>query len=140
MLNVEFARNKRDKRSLNLTPLIDIIFLLVVFFLLTSEYVLTEVVDLSISSVKSEASEDNDFNNETPILVVLTEGNSFLYSGKEYNLSLMGEIIGGEISDNKDRNVIITNREGVSVQELVTAMDGIKSAGGYNISIVEGSG
>ncbi|PIR39438.1 MAG: hypothetical protein COV35_02680 [Alphaproteobacteria bacterium CG11_big_fil_rev_8_21_14_0_20_39_49] len=136
---MEFARTTKKRRAVNLTPLIDIIFLLVVFFLLTSEFVLTEAVDLNITSVKSASSVENAGNSD-PVLVILKEGNSFVYSGKEYSLSLIGDIVGDELKDNKDRSIIVTNRQGVSVQELVTAMDGIKSAGGYNISIVEGSG
>lgn len=136
---MEFVRTPRRKNTVNLTSLIDIIFLLVVFFLLTSEFVVTESVDLNISTVKSEKSGESD-KNQKPILVVLTKGDKFIYSGKKYDLSLLQEIIGDEIQKDKGKSIIVTNKKGSSVQSLVTAMDSIKSAGGYNISIVEGSG
>ena len=54
-------------------------------------------------------------------------------------MSLLSEIIAKEIEGDKGKSIIVTNNAGVTVQELVTAMDGIKSAGGYNVSVVEGS-
>ena len=90
---MEFAGTTKKRRAVNLTPLIDIIFLLVVFFLLTSEFVLTEAVDLNITSVKSTSSIENTGNSD-PVLVILKEGNSFVYSGKEYSLSLISDIVG----------------------------------------------
>lgn len=135
---MEFARNYRAKRSVNLTSLIDIIFLLVVFFLLTSEFVVSEVVEMNLSTIKGEESADTEKQSKA-VLVVLVEGGRFMLAGKEYSLDSLTEVVGKEIEGDKDKSIIVVNKEGVSVQNLVTTIDGIKSVGGYNVSIVEGA-
>lgn len=129
---MEFAREKRFKRTINLTPLIDIIFLLVVFFLLTSKFVTAEIVDLNLSTVEKRS---NVKKTEDALIVALAPGGKFILFNKEYPLDNMTKKISQMIEGNKARDIVLTSQKGVTVQDMVTAMDQIKASGGYNISL-----
>jgi biopolymer transport protein ExbD len=128
---MEIERNYKRKSKIDLTPLIDIIFLLVVFFLLTTKFVTSEIIDLNISTISNDI-KNSDSN---ALVIILSDNNKFLLADKEYNLDHLKKIISPILSTDKNKNIIIMNNEGVTIQNIVTAMDQIKASGGYNISI-----
>ena len=61
--------------TLNLTPLIDIVFLLLVFFMLTAHFVDEKQIDLTLpGAVSAEA-----VNKELPVTVSIDRGGDLLY-------------------------------------------------------------
>ena len=133
---MEFARSVKTKRGINLTSLIDIIFLLVVFFLLTSKFVTAEIVDLTLSTISSGK------KSTTPkesLIVILEPKGKFLLSGKEYALSELKTQVEPLIKDNKDKDIVLVGKKGVTVQDMITAMDEIKASGASNISLSDSS-
>lgn len=64
-MSVDFTRNRRNESPINLTPLIDVIFQLLVFFMLTSTFIYPSLpLDLPNAEVVNEA--------QTPQLFVLS--------------------------------------------------------------------
>lgn len=133
---MEFARSCKRKRSVNLTSLIDVIFLLVMFFLLTSKFVLSEVVDLNLSTLQEHSDAKT---SQGSLEVILVEGGKFIIAQKRYDLSSLPSVISKAIAKDKSTLIVLVNEKGASVQNLVTAMDAIKIAGGLNVSITKGS-
>lgn len=133
---MEFARSCKRKKSVNLTSLIDVIFLLVMFFLLTSKFVVSEVVDLNLSTLQEHSDAKT---SQGSLEVILVEGGKFIIAQKRYDLSSLPSVISKAIAKDKSTPIVLVNEKGASVQNLVTAMDAIKIAGGLNVSITEGS-
>jgi biopolymer transport protein ExbD len=133
---MEFARTCKKRKTVNLTSLIDVIFLLVMFFLLTSKFVTSEVVDLNLSTVQGNADVKTSQNS---VEIILLKGEKFIIAQKRYDLSSLPSVISKTIQKDKTIPIVLISEKGVSVQNLVTAMDAIKMAGGLNVSIAEGS-
>jgi biopolymer transport protein ExbD len=133
---MEFTRSCKKRKTVNLTSLIDVIFLLVMFFLLTSKFVTSEVVDLNLSTVQGNSDVKTSQNS---VEVILLKGGKFIIAQKRYDLSSLPSVISKNIQRDKTIPIVLINEKGVSVQNLVTAMDAIKMAGGLNVSIAEGS-
>ena len=131
-MEMDFARNVSRKRSINITPLIDIIFLLVVFFMLTSEFITSQVFDLNVSSI-SDKNQVQD--TDGAIVISLTKGNQFILNGNSFDISRLKSKIGSLVKEDKERSIILASNDGVNVQSLVSAMDQIKKSGGVNISL-----
>lgn len=129
---MEFARTRRKIKSLNLTSLIDILFLLVVFFMLTSEFVKSEMLSLSVSSVDNGKA---SVSTDEAIIVILAPDKKFIIAGKEYDVSLLRQIMGNLIKENKQKEIVLISKKYVTVQDLVFVMDEIKALGGNNISL-----
>lgn len=133
---MEFERSVKSRRRLNLTPLIDVIFLLIVFFLLTSEFATIENISLSVSAVE-EGEDVMKSSADGSILVVLERGGVFVLDNERYDLSSLRSKLEGLILRNQGRDVVIKSTAEVSVQDVVTAMDQVKAAGGRNISLAQ---
>ncbi len=131
---MQFERNVRFKKEINLTPLIDVIFLLIVFFLLTSKFITTEVIDLNLSEIKDGEAVLVD---DEAVIIMLEYGGKFTLDKQSYKIRMLRDKIKGLIINNKRKDVVIINNEGVNVQEMVAAIDQIKAAGGVNISLTQ---
>src|SRR5215469_15510373 len=57
---MDFERDSRRARELNLTPLVDIILMLVIFFMLSTSFVVSESMGLSLPEGKSTPSTGAD--------------------------------------------------------------------------------
>ena len=104
------------------------------FFLLTSKFVVSEAVDLNVSTLQSAS--DNK-TAQASLEVILVAGGKFIIAQKRYDLSSLSSVVAKSIQKDKSMPIVLVNEKGVSVQNIVTAMDAIKTAGGINISIAD---
>lgn len=120
--------NKIGKR-LALTSLIDVIFLLLLFFMLTSTF--SQFGDIEFSSGGSGIVTEP---NSPPLYVKLSEErlslNGELYSNEE----LISELIGRRVET--DTNVILSVSEGVTAQRLINIISSIRTLDGFALQIV----
>lgn len=115
--------NKRDL-TLNIAPLVDVVLLLIIFFMLTSHFIEEAGIDLMLPTSKTAVSQE-----VLPTVVSITrEGNVFLnerpISIKGLSFHLM-PILGKE----KKKEVMVKVDRDCRVQILVSVMDEIRKAG-----------
>jgi biopolymer transport protein ExbD len=127
---MEFKGRARIHSHLDIAPLIDIVFLLLVFFMLTSTFLVPEAIELELpqssSSVASEI---------TPITVLLDKEGNLALNEKSIKLEELKVAIEPLIKQNSDAQIILKSDAKSKVQQLLSVMDEIRLAGGNNISI-----
>lgn len=132
MQEISFARSKKNKSNLNMTPLIDVIFLLIVFFLLTSKFIVVESISLDLTSTNQQ---DTVIAAQESILIQILPQGKFAISGKEGEIKTIGNYLHKNFGKIVDRSIVLELHDNVLVQDMVTAMDFIKIAGGTEISL-----
>lgn len=134
---MEFERSINSKHQLNLTPLIDIIFLLIVFFMLTSKFALNESINLSIAtaSIGEEVVKDDE-----SILILLHPDNRYTLDGNTHDIShlkhQLPDLLG---AGNNEKNIFLLPKGNVTLQTIVSAMDYIQRLGGKNVTLADES-
>ncbi|MCK5886499.1 MAG: biopolymer transporter ExbD [Alcanivorax sp.] len=58
---MKFCRPEEEEVSLNLAPLIDVVFLLLIFFMITTTFNKDNVIDLSLPEASSEQAQPTEF-------------------------------------------------------------------------------
>ena len=139
-----FARNSAKKSaSINLTPLVDIIFQLVIFFMLSTSFVKLQALDLFIGEGKESANiapqnltyaQKTIRQNSAPILISLTEEGVFIGT-EEFNHKSLKSRITKVLEQNPRREVKILSHKGASVQSLVDVVDLVKNAGAVGLVV-----
>ncbi len=112
----------------NLTPLIDIVFLLLVFFLLTTQFLEEEGVDVHLPGASLEAAE-----LKAPVVVTLALDGRIFVAGQP----VASEALGAELAARCGRSstvVIRADRE-TYLQRTVTVMEEARRAGAARIMI-----
>ena len=132
------GRKKSDDTKIDLTPMLDVVFILLIFFVVTATF-------LSETSV-SAASSDNNNNDQPPpddekknILFEIGSNNEILLNG--HPRPILPNFIRSNIdqlkAENPSASVIIQPNNASDVSSLVMIMDAARQAGMANISIVE---
>ena len=122
-----------SKKSLvNLTPLIDVVFILLIFFMLASNFIRWHYIELAVG----EASEIEIANEHISIISISADG-AYHLNEKELPIKLIVKRIREQVRINIDHPVVVQPKEGADVQSLVKILNVLKDFVGNNISIAK---
>ncbi|MFW0777141.1 MAG: ExbD/TolR family protein [Rickettsiales bacterium] len=128
---MDFVRTPRRKmRALNLTPLIDVFFILIVFFMLTTTFMRIESMELILPSEGKKAT----VKQEVVRLFVHEEGNVTL-GQRTLKPEELSETLSHMLDADPDIRVMLLTADGVSMQQLVNVMDRVYMVGGKSLMV-----
>ena len=129
---MKFYSNKERLLSIEITPLIDIVFLLVIFFVVTSKIDTNQYLRLDLPSTNSFSS---SIANSAQNIVLLDSG-IFIINNQEFNISKIDEIIIAIKATFIKSEVVILSIENRAYHEwVISLMDALQTAGFQNIQI-----
>ena len=124
MINIK--RNlKNNNANINLTPLIDIVFLLLIFFMLTANFIEKEGMKINVPETKSSPSPVKKEN----LIIYLTRENKIFYKGKFVSKEQLLKILKHDLLENPDKIVILKSDKNANVGIAVEILDIAKMAG-----------
>ena len=93
---MKFSRPEEEDVSLNLAPLIDVVFLLLIFFMITTTFNKDNVIDLSLPEASSEQAQPTEFT----VRVTVSKLNEIII---ETDQTRFKNVSGGGKSDSERR-------------------------------------
>ena len=127
---IDFERRRRLVSEMNLTALIDIVFHLMVFVMLTTSFVVAESMELSLPSGKASAGTAFDI-----LRIEIVNDGSVRVNNQPMTMPQMNSVLADRVGDNPDTKIAILTTPGVSVQQLVAVMDAVYFTGGRNVQV-----
>ena len=128
---MEFERRRHNHAHMDITPLVDVVFLLLLFFMLTSHLVQEPAIRIKLPESKTA-----EAKNEAIKTVLITKDGEVYFMNKRINLRNLQMAIKEELKDvEKDFLRIKADRD-VSVGILVSVIDEVRISGVKNFSIV----
>lgn len=129
-----FFRQKKQEITVNLTPLIDVVFLLLIFFMVSTSFTRETQIKLELPKASVEPL---DTKPETLEISIDKEGRYFVNGKGLVNQSLgtLKAAIKPSIEANKDTPVIISADANTPYQSVVTAMDATSQLGVVNLQM-----
>lgn len=124
MLNLA---HRTRRRRIGLTPMIDVVFLLLVFFMLAARFGMTDAVPVSLSGGAAQP-----YDGPPRLVTIRPEG--VLVNGMATDTP--AEALAPLMATPKD-TIILRARDGASVQHLLDAMALLRGAGWSNLAVVE---
>ena len=120
-------------KQINIAPLIDIVFLLLIFFMLTSTFSIEETIDL-LSPPNEEGM--NQQYDEKVLRLVIDSGNNLVLNDIKVEYLNLKEKIKDLVLDKKAKSILISISNENKVYKLVEVLDAIRSAGMTNINLI----
>ncbi len=115
--------------DINMSPLIDCVFLLLIFFIVTTVFV--EETGVEVRKPQAASAEDLD---KQSILIALTKDGNVVFGGREIGLSGVRGVVARQLR-RKDVPVIILADGNARTAPLVDLIDECKLAGAKQVSI-----
>jgi len=131
---VKFSTPEGDEPEITVIPLIDVILVLLIFFMATATFDQNSRIKVQLPEASSEAKEDS----ATPLIVQIdAEGRYFVNNSEVVNsrietLKSALEQLGG---DPAKQSVVLRADARTQHQSVVTAMDALAQVGYRNLSI-----
>ncbi len=132
---MNFSDPVRPRPRLNIAPLIDVVFLLLIFFMLASTFIDPQTIDLSMSRSDAPASGAGD-----TLLVEVRADGELRLNGLALALDDLGPELVARAGAKLDTAVAVRAEARVPVQRLVSVMDSIQAVGMSNIRLATPAG
>ena len=129
---MKFYSNKDRALSIEITPLIDIVFLLVIFFVVTSKIETNQYLTLDLPESQSFASSVSNGSQN----IILLESGVLIINNQEFSISNIDNMLEGITSNFLKTEVVVLSIENKAFHEWVIAlMDGLQQLGFQNIQM-----
>jgi biopolymer transport protein ExbD len=122
----------RRRAVISLTPLIDVVFILLVFFMLASSFMDWRTLDLGVARAGGG-------NGMRGALLVELDLGSVRLSGRKVSETELQNILAARFKRDPDQRVLVKPRAGVPLQRAVELVDRIAAVGSKQVSFVSGA-
>jgi biopolymer transport protein ExbD len=131
MLNITAARRaRRQSLEINIAPLIDMVFILLIFFLVTTSFVKETGIDVNRPTAATAVSRE-----KANIMIGVSQDNRIFMDNREIDVRALRANVERALAENPESSVVIVadkeSRTGIAIQ----AMDACRMAGARNVSI-----
>ena len=123
--------SSKKSAKINIIPLIDIIFLMLVFFMLATNF--SEKKEISFS-IQEKIEETSDFQKNLKINI---SNNKFLILGKETRVEKIENEIIKLWKTGEFKNIIVLNDDKSSLQQLIYILDFLKKNKIKNVTFAD---
>jgi biopolymer transport protein ExbD len=127
---IEFDEHMSKKNGVDLTPMIDVVFLLLIFFLLTFIFASTSI------PIHLPESETSSIKNEPEVSVMIKMDGSVSLNGTDIKMRLLYQALSDMYSGKPGKDLNLICDKGVPFGKVVEVMDIAKKAGAENISVL----
>ena len=125
-----FAK-KNKNIEFNIAPLIDIVFLLLIFFMLASEFTDFKTIDMA-----TPINSNQDIESSKPLLVKLSSDGKIKIKEVLIDFSILEKKVINLKKNQTDTKVIISTPEKTEINLLMKVMDIIRIGGIDNIALI----
>lgn len=132
---MEFSRNTRKLRAISMVSLIDIVFVIILFFLVAGH-----LEKFSVIAVDLPHADSGQLLDEGPVIVLLGKYGEVIINDELYEGDKVAAELKREFAVNPERIITIKADAHLEANLLVDFMEKIRAAGGKNLSLVTDSG
>jgi len=131
MLNITAARRTaRPKLEINVAPLIDMVFILLIFFLVTTSFVKESGVDINRPAAFTAVSRE-----KADIIVGIRKDNTIVMDREEIDIRSVRWNVERALVENPEAEVVVLADEQSLTGTAVTVIDACRLAGAKNVSL-----
>ena len=131
MLNITAARRARQRQlEVNMAPLIDMVFILLIFFLVTTSFVRESGVDIQRPRAATAVSREN-----AGILIGITADNRIFMENRQMDLATLQLNVERALAENPEGIVVVVADKQSSTGTAVRVMDACRLAGAASVSL-----
>jgi|TARA_B110000977_G_scaffold84591_1_gene112937 biopolymer transport protein ExbD len=131
---VKFPRRAQRDNSINLTPLIDVVFLLLIFFMVTTTFTRETRMLISLPEAEAEAMA----NEQTTVELIISKDGSYAVNGQSLinrDIKTIMAALKDASAGDSDIPLVITADAQSTHQAVITAMDAAGRLGFETLNI-----
>jgi biopolymer transport protein ExbD len=121
---------QQDESELDITPMLDIVFIMLIFFIVTTSFVKESGIEVNVPSASSAVSQD-----KASIFVAINNEGDVWIDKRQVDVATVRAIVARLHTNNPEGAVVIQADKAVLAETLMNVMDQVKLAGVKNIAL-----
>ena len=130
MRRFRHSQSTETPSEINISPLIDVVFLLLIFFIVTTVFI--EETGIEVSKPRAASSED--LEKQAILLAVSSEGRVW-QGGREIGVDGVRAVVSALLEEDESTPVIIRSDAATTTEATVRVIDAAKLAGAQSVSL-----
>jgi len=127
---VKRRRRADDEAEINITPMLDIVFIMLIFFIVTTSF----TKETGATIIRPEAAQAVALQNGTILIGVRPNGDIWM-AKRQVELREVRQMVERARAENPEGSVVIVADKGSRIGTVTQVMDQVKMAGVQGISI-----
>jgi biopolymer transport protein ExbD len=121
---------KRSSVVINVTSLIDVMFNLVLFFIVSTTFLTTPAIKLELPKAKH-----GEVITQQPIVIYIDTVGDIYFNDEPVDVALLGAALSQKLAETDDKSVVLKADARVTHGRVVEVMDVIKGAGATRLVV-----
>ena len=128
----QFANQNQveDESEINITPMLDVVFIMLIFFIVTATFVKEAGIDVNRPDAATAVKQE-----KANILIAISANNTIWIDRRQIDIRSVRPNIERLHAENPQGTVVIQADKESKTDTLIQVMDASRSAGVYNVSI-----
>lgn len=126
----QLRRGKRSSEEINIAPLIDMMFILLIFFIVTTTFVKDLKIDIERPGAATAERAD-----VRAIRVAVDRGGTVYVDGQQVHTWMVQSRVRDLLSENPDRPVLVISDRRLETGRTVEVVDQCRMAGAKNVGV-----
>lgn len=131
MLNISAARRARKSSvELNIAPLIDMVFILLIFFLVNTSFVKESGIEVNRPTASTAKVQE-----KAAIMIAVDKENKIFMENREIDVRAVRANVERALAENPEGGIVVISDTMSNAGVVISVMDGCRLAGAENISL-----
>lgn len=118
------------KIALNITPLIDVLFILIIFFTVSSTFLEQPGIELKLPDAESSQT-----HTAQKVIIYVDKDETIFLNDEQVNLEILVGYVQAKLAEQKDKSVVLRADTEVDHGVIINIMDLLRKKGIYKIII-----
>ena len=124
------AAGEEEESEINLTPMLDVVFIMLIFFIVTASFIKEAGIDVNRPDAQTREVQEN-----ANILVAISEGNEIWIDRRRIDPRAVRAVLERLHAENPEGAVVIQADKKAYTETVVLVMDSARQAKIFNVSI-----
>ncbi len=123
-------QQQEDEAEINITPMLDVVFIMLIFFIVTATFVKESGIDVNRPDAATATKQE-----KANILIAISANNTIWLDRRQIDIRSVRPNIERLHAENPQGTVVIHADKESTTDTLIQVMDAARQAGVYNVSI-----
>ena len=123
-------RRRKEEGEINITPMLDIVFIMLIFFIVTTSFVKEPGINPSRPFAQTAATKERG-----NIMIAVSDSDQIWMDKKRVELHGIRQLVEAARAENPESSVIIVADQAASTGMVIDLMDNVRAAGVTSIAL-----
>ncbi|SMF20574.1 ExbD/TolR family protein [Pseudobacteriovorax antillogorgiicola] len=129
-MRARFRRNAEEEAGIDMTPMLDIVFIMLIFFIVTTSFVKESGIDVNRPSAATATKKER-----ANILIAISDAGEIWIQKRRVDVRSVRANVEKLHAENPEGSVVIQSDKGAKTGTLIQVMDQVRLAGVTAVSI-----